>query len=273
MPGPLRALLIGDDTHAEFRMAVASLAETTALARSRDVGAALEQLDDESPPDVIVVAQPYSGCFRVDEIDRLRIRLPLARVIVLLGSWCEGETRSGWPTTGATRVYWHQWHARWEQELARLAADRCPAFGLPVTATDDDRLLHFADDPPPQLDGTVAIVATPDAALWLADVCRELRLDPLVLPARDVRSRKRPTCDLVIFEVDALRYDHRDEELRWARAWHDVPRLALCEFPRLEDGEEWKAAGVATVLALPVLADDLRWHIAALLSAGATANQ
>jgi len=268
----LRALLIGDDGHAEFRAAVESLAASTNLARTPDVQTALSEFDDDAPPDLIVVAQPYSGRQQELALEPLRARAPLARVMVLLGSWCEGETRSGQPIAGATRVSWHQWTARWEQELARLAAGRCPAWGLPVTATDDDRLLHFADDKLPQLQGTVAIVALPETAHWLADVCRGLGLTPLVLAARETRRRKRPACDLLIFEASALAYDTRDEALRWARGWRDVPSVALCEFPRLEDRETWAAAGVGAVLAQPVLVDDLRWHIASQLGSHAAAT-
>jgi hypothetical protein len=262
----LRALLIGEDGQAEFRAAVESLASTTNLTRAPDVKAALADFDDDAPPDLIVVAQPYSGRQQELALEPLRARAPLARVIVLLGSWCEGETRSGLPIAGAVRIYWHQWTARWEQELARLAADRCPAWGLPVTATDDDRLLHFGDDKFPQLQGTAAIVAQPETGHWLADVCRKLGLAPLALAARETRGRKRPACDLLIFEASALAYDTRDEALRWARGWREVPSLALCDFPRLEDREAWAAAEVNVVLAQPVLVDDLRWHIAAQLN-------
>jgi hypothetical protein len=273
MANELRVLLIGDDRHAEFRAAIESLAATTSLTRAADPATALAQFDAENPPDLIVVAQPYSGCVRDHELDPWRARAPLARVIVLLGSWCEGETRSGLPIHGATRIYWHQWSARWERELARLGADRCPAWGLPVTATDDERLLHFADDVLPQLQGTAAIVAAPETAIWLADVCRGLRLVPLELAVRDVRSRQRPACDLAIIEVDALGYDTREEALPCARGWRGAPLVALCEFPRLEDYEAWTTAGVAVVLARPVLVDDLRWHITAQLSASAVARR
>lgn len=265
MADELRALLIGDATHAEFRAAVETLSQSTTLVRARDVASALTTCHESAPPDVVVIAQPYSGCIPADEVDQLRRLAPLARVIVLLGSWCEGESRSGLPIPGATRIYWHQWPARWEQELARLAAGRCPAWGLPVTATDDDRLLHFAYDDPPQLRGTVAIVASPETAGWLAAVCRGVGLTPLEVAVRDVRARKRPACDLVVFEAAALGYDQSQDALRWARGWHGVPLVALCEFPRIEDREAWTSAGVRAVLARPVLVDDLRWHLAALL--------
>ena len=91
---------------------------------------------EEIAVDVIVVAQAYPGQFSGEALDRLARLAPLARVVVLLGSWCEGEVRSGRPWPGAIRVYWHQWPARCAQELGRL---RARALYLLVPAADSHR--------------------------------------------------------------------------------------------------------------------------------------
>ena len=56
-----------------------------------------------SSPDVIVVAQAFPGQFSHQAIDRLRRLAPLARMVGLMGSWCEGEMRTGspWPARRA----------------------------------------------------------------------------------------------------------------------------------------------------------------------------
>ena len=62
----------------------------------------------------------FPGQFSCEAIDRIRTRAPLARLVGLLGSWCEGEVRSGQPWPGTIRIYAHQWPGRAEQELKRL---------------------------------------------------------------------------------------------------------------------------------------------------------
>ena len=91
-------------------------------------------------PHGIVLAQSYPGQFLAEGIERLRAAAPLARLITLLGSWCEGEPRSGRPLPGAVRVYWHEGAVRFRRELPRWF---CPdsAWSLPVTASDEERLL------------------------------------------------------------------------------------------------------------------------------------
>ena len=84
----------------EFREARAAFDRLARVVRAADFDAALSLLhESEEAIDLIVVAQAYPGQYAADRIDGLRRLAPLARVIGLLGSWCEGEVRSGrpWP--------------------------------------------------------------------------------------------------------------------------------------------------------------------------------
>ena len=132
-------MLLGDADRREFCEARDRL---TALGRVRRAGGVEEAaaiLAGGGPPvDVIVIAQARPGEFSHDNVQRLRQIAPLARIVALLGSWCEGESRSGKPWPGVVRTYWHQWPARAERELRRLAAGECSAWALPPTATDEE---------------------------------------------------------------------------------------------------------------------------------------
>ena len=88
-----------------------------------------------------MLAQARPGRFSEHDVARLKQCAPLARVLGLLGSWCEGETRTGtaWPAAG--RCYWYQWPARFESELDRIGRGLCPAWGLPETASPEERVL------------------------------------------------------------------------------------------------------------------------------------
>ena len=122
-----RVLLVGGDPDGEFSAAVNWLqghAALTSVARIEDAAA---ELDRGPPPDVVLIAQARPGQFTRGQVEQLHRASPVSRLVALLGSWCEGEIRSGRPWPGVVRIYWHQWRAR----LApALRARRGAAAGL-----------------------------------------------------------------------------------------------------------------------------------------------
>ena len=151
-------LLVGSTDRSEFREARAvldALGEVAAAADAESACLALQR--GQVTPDVIVVAQAYPGQFSTEAVDRLRFSAPLAPVVGLLGSWCEGETRSGRPWPAAVRIYWHQWPAQAEQEIARLRAGTCSTWSLPITASEEERLLLLAEEPIAKREGLIGI--------------------------------------------------------------------------------------------------------------------
>ena len=148
-------LLLGETDRPEFCDFRSTLESLGRVSRISEVERAIEVLETgEITPDVIVIAQAFPRQFSHQDIDRLRRLAPLSRILGLLGSWCEGETRSGQPLPAAIRIYWHQWHARAERELRRLIQSQCPSWGLPVTATEEERLLQSTAQTLPAGSGT-----------------------------------------------------------------------------------------------------------------------
>lgn len=83
------------------------------MRRVDDLQQAVVALDEGwGPLDLIVLAESRPGEYSATSIDELRACAPLARVWRLLGSWCEGEQRSGHPPAGCINTYWHQWEPR-----------------------------------------------------------------------------------------------------------------------------------------------------------------
>ena len=107
--------LIGDGEHPDFLDAVAMLRETAELVR-----------EDARQVELLVIAQSRPGLVSRVVIDRTTRELPLAGVVALLGSWCEGETRTGRPWPGIQRLFWYAFPAWWREQLALLAQGRCP---------------------------------------------------------------------------------------------------------------------------------------------------
>jgi hypothetical protein len=84
-----------------------------------------------APPEVLLLAQARPGVDEQELLDRLLAVAPLVRVIVVAGTWCEGELRTGRPPTGVTRLYWHELPAWWRRGLVQRAAGLAPHWSGP----------------------------------------------------------------------------------------------------------------------------------------------
>ena len=254
-------LLIGDTSRAEFRHARSSLEELGRVTQADDVqSAAAELTAGRITPDLIVLALAFPGQFPAKAIEQLRCLAPLARILALLGSWCEGEMRTGKPLPGLIRVYWHQWLARCSRESSRLHAGLLSGWGLPVTATDEERLLASENYCSESREGLVAICTRQhEMHDWLSAACRRrghstvwLTPDePVHLAGATAAIFDGTDCDGV--EVDQLE--------RLVARIKPAPVVALCDFPRIEDHDRTIAAGAAAVLSKPLLLDDLFWQL------------
>ncbi len=250
-------LLVGDTDRSEFREARAVLDESGPVLAAPDMETALGALaEGRTTADLIVLAQAYPEQFSHEQVDRLRRLAPLARVVGLLGSWCEGETRSGRPWPGSVRVYWHGWESHVRQEIARLRAGASSIWSLPVTASEEERLLQLAAEPPGRREGLIA-VATPEFAMqdWLRSACRRRGYSSIwILPHRPA-----PVDGVTAAVFDGN--DCGDDELaslaRLADALSPAPILVLLDFPRAHQRDRARAAGARAVLAKPFLIADL----------------
>ena len=139
---PLSILILGDAARPEFHDARACLGRWGTVADFADPdSAAAAFAENRVVPDLLAVAQAFPGQFSHETIDRLRRLAPLARVLGLMGSWCEGEMRSGSPWPATLRTYWHHWPARGDRQLRRLAMGQSCSWALPLTASEEERLL------------------------------------------------------------------------------------------------------------------------------------
>ena len=179
----------------------------------------------------------------------LHRRAPLARLVALLGSWCEGEVRSGHPWPGVTRIYAHQWQARLPRELESWQ---------PRTATEIDRLMNSR---PAKSERQLIGIAAAQRTMFdaLATACHSFGQDAVWL---------LPNLPPPVQCVDAVIYDATHElpdelarlsELR--EQLHAPPTLLLLDFPRQSDLLAAMQAGVASVLAKPYLIADLAAEI------------
>jgi hypothetical protein len=251
-------LLVGNEGYREFQDCIRWLRNNTRLTAHADVDGAVEWLNSSHGATChsIVLAHERPGVLRNADIERLHRAAPLARLVGLLGSWCEGEMRSGNPWPGVVRVYWHEFVARAEREWSTDAT--VGVWRLARTATENDRALSAAEHTLPRGQGLIAVYASSLVGFsaladalnqggWSTAWCHPQQPSPVRGASAMVWDFVTPTpTTLHEFEV-AL------------RSWPAVPALAVCGFPRYDDVVALRRAGAQHVLSKPLLIDDL-WH-------------
>ena len=263
-------LIIGDARRHEFVESRASLDRVGRVVDARSVDEAIAMLDASLvAPIVIVVAQSYPGEFSAESLDRLRRQAPLARIVGMLGSWCEGETRTGQPWPAAIRLYWHQWIAQAGREIVELFDGGGSSWSLPNTATDEERLLIEPSRPPEKREGLLALcVERFEAHDWLAaTVARRGYSTVWIRPGERIRAGG----------VRAALFDGTsatDAEMTHLQQLANglgstVPIIALLDFPRIEDHDRALSGGASAVLSKPLLLDDLFWQLDEVLGGAA----
>jgi hypothetical protein len=278
MPTDIEILFIGEESYPEFAPIAAWLADRNA-AMVKTTKEGLARIHTGFAPTIVVVAQPWPGHVTTKQIESLREAAPLARIVSLLGTWLEGEARTGKPWPAVWRIYWHTWLPRFAAQLDRLAAGEQTLWALPSTAGDDERILYLGMFGPRQQDRitrkkTIAIVsATRDAVESLSDICRQCDWETIWLksPADELP----PKTDLVLFDCRHLgasefaKISNLKAQLAKAKSQisnfksqvAQVPILVLVGFPRLADIEYLQSLGVAAIVSKPFLTRDLVWQI------------
>lgn len=170
--------------------------------------------------------------------------------------------RTGKPWPAAVRVYWHQWPARCALELSRLSDGFGSTWGLPATASEEERFLSMAAGPiqPCGARGLIAI-HTPwfDMYDWLSAACRCRGYSTVWL--REDRARGVTGVQAGIFDATECRAEEEASLACLAAAIRPAPVVALLDFPRFDDCDRALRAGAAAVLSKPLLIDDLYWHL------------
>jgi CheY-like chemotaxis protein len=257
----LDVIFIGDWTDSQFGQTLAWLRDHVRLREFAVVETAEQSLQDKGLcPVVVFLGQSRRGQFGADCIERLLRAAPLARIVVIIGAWCEGETRSGAPLAGTHRVAWHQAPHVAPRELAALAAGRASIWSWP--AGDDQAAPRpvFHSQTAGRL--IVALSESRASAESIALALRELGFSTLA---------GRPAQPVLVFGATAVVWDvpasnaHADAQWRSLQEWlPNVPVVALVGFPRVDDVERLRSLGVSAVLAKPFQIDDLVSNVQSL---------
>lgn len=260
----MRVLIVGDYAHPDFSVPRAWLQRNVDLAEAPTIQTALEHVRAMlMAPSTIVLAQSRPGQLSTHDVDVLHRAAPLARVVALLGTWCEGEPRSGHPWPGVPRVYWYQWQTRLVRELTspRLRV-------LPRTATPAEQLFQVMADI--ELGAGPIAIHTPQRASFeaLADAVRMGGYSAAWCRPGDPLLRQNVTA--AIFDTTNVDAHVAHELARVAQQTRPAPLVVLIGYPRRYEIDQALAAGAATVVAKPFLVADLLGELAR--SAGSAAS-
>jgi hypothetical protein len=234
--------LIGDIDHRDFRDAMA-----TVRAHARAATATIEA------PELILVAQSRPGTIGGERIERLRRERPLAGIVALLGSWCEGETRTGRPWPGVERLYWYEFPAWWRRQLALRAAGHCPDWAQP-----ESRRYRAASHNEPRRTrprtnaGLVVLRASHDTATAIAAVLHRAGFSSASLSSTRSTAALRGAV-AGIWDGRQLSEREADDFAKFCRRLGSdaAPVVALLDFPRRDRVNRAVRLGAAAVVGKP----------------------
>lgn len=241
-PQTRRVLAIGDVDKAEF-------ADPIELLRS-DSGVQLESSEKAKGPfELVLVFQSRPGSVEAGPIERLRAQTPLAGMAVVLGTWCEGEARTGAPLPHCERLFWYQFPAWWANVCKAWGAGRPTHWQQVAPSVEPTRIASGS---------LVAIdTADADAASALLVVFESLGL------AAVWRDRRRPgplaTEPAAGVWVGGQLEDAEREQLAAFRSAlpNDAPLVVLLDFPRRDRVDDARQLGATAVLGKPWRIDQL----------------
>ncbi len=250
MKRSLKVLAVGDLENTEWSEALQAIDRDATLTLANN---------SEQQADLVVVFQMRPGNFSADWVRAARERLPLAGFVTVLGTWCEGEQRTGTPLPFCERIYWYHFETWWQTTQRQWRAGRPTSWqNLHTMPIENREKTASAAETPFQAPKLVAIDA-PDAdapdALLVA--CDAIGYSALWTPTWRAGPLSSPP-SAGIWVGGQL---NQDEEQRLARFCKrlpaDVPLVALLDFPRRDRVERATELGATAVLGKPWRLDDL----------------
>ena len=245
------ALFVGPWQTSEFAAAIADLNDGQSCPQFATVSAAAKALMElEVAPELLLLAQTLPGTVLQEDIDRLQKLAPLARIVVVAGTWCEGELRTGQPPRGVLRLYWYELRPWWQAAQRRLAAGLCPSWSQPLDHFQSGRFC--ADAMVPTLPGTIAVDATD------ISVFESLAAAIQQTGAAAVWARSQANFHATVGIWDGGQLGPSElTRLKEFCAAVDGNVVALLDFPRIEHVAAVRAAGASAVFGKPYVVQEV----------------
>jgi hypothetical protein len=245
--------IIGDWKQAEFDEAVQWLKTQCFKGQARctwfdDAAAALSSLravEGVPAPPAILLIQSRPGQIRQGDLERLHAAAPLARLVALVGAWCEGELRNGQAWRGVVRIPASAWSYRLGQALG-LSGENAARLPRTATATERIEAMTSSVESGSSLCRKAVVLSSRQSNYEaIADLLQRLGVEV-------VGKDKLDECDVAV--VDGWEEFFPPLECRDGRR---LPRVVILHFAGDEDWERARREGIEAVIAQPALLADL----------------
>ncbi|MEQ8839115.1 MAG: hypothetical protein RID07_20080, partial [Lacipirellulaceae bacterium] len=161
------AWLVGDWSAGEFQSLRSEITEFKDLLALESIHDSQRLIEDQnSAPELLLVALPRPGAIAQSDVDALARRSPLTRIVIVAGTWCEGELRTGRPLTGVVRLPWYELPTWWRAAQVALAAGKSPPWSVALDNPLAGR--EIAEPTKPALRSGHVIVDSVDHAVFAA---------------------------------------------------------------------------------------------------------
>ena len=212
--------------------------------------------------DLVLVAQSRRNQISDEDIESLQALFINLPVVALLGSWCEGEPRSGAPWPGVTRVYWHQWEGRYDRFVEQLDHEGITDWHAPRTSSVADQIAGLKKAAVNSASGSrmeyIGVSAwTRDQYEMIADSVKHFgwRCGWVERALWDGATSRLVSA--ICVDADSWSGDLQNR-LKWI---HDeipeAPMVLLLSYPRQDEMDAIRRAGVAEVVSKPFELADL----------------
>jgi len=249
-----KILVTGDFWHSDFQSILAGLEVPVTLVPFERAQAIVD-----GSFDLVVIAQARRGQHSAEEVQKLQTLFSTTPIIALLGSWCEGETRSGTPWPGIPRVYWHQWEGRYQKFASQLQRFGVSDWHAARTTTAADRVVNSNVVDYPNKVSCVAISAwANEKHAMVADAINHFGWSSCWVERAVWNAETSAAIDVVVIEADGWSVDLVNR-VRWIqRQVVCTPMVLVTNYPRRDQLETIEAMGINGVVSKPFELDELK---------------
>lgn len=274
----MQCVVIGDVNRSEFGAVLETLrdhSETRAFSGLREYRQWLaERRTPEEPVapvlDLLVILHGFSGEHHQSELDAITVTYPLTPVVSVLGSWCEGEQRTGTPLHCTHRIYWYDWFSQGHEAFLNWKKGVFSRFNLPANMKEEEITLELAR----RRESAPSSSAVVKPCAWVVSEKRLSSEDPTMTrllldilqsqgfaPQFHEGFRGFPKSDSTEFVLWDLGPEPVEQAARYLKPLRQrIPYariVALCMSPRVEERNLLLHEGVDFVLAKPFALHEL----------------
>ncbi len=254
-------LVTGDYWHRDFKSFLAGVDQVTLIPVNRISNTSADQQFA-----LIVLAQSQPEQISQTSVEQLQARFPHTPIVAVLGSWCEGELRTGKPWPGVLRIYWHQWQGRFDTFMGQMDTAGISDWHAPRTSSMADRFLR-RDQPHSVLHSHIRCIGVSTWTLSQYEMLRdaikhfgwtsswiELAKENAAINSVDAN----PVFQGIFVEAESVSPE-LEQRIEWLQSQFPSAKLVVvANFPRENLVRRMSAFGVSAVVSKPFELQDLR---------------